>query len=217
VNADHGLWSATWSPSTPTLPVSPTGTLPLYIRTPHTPTGTTTVFVASQPGSPNPASSSVVIPYSDPDEDDTLYPAQYTVRRDGHMRHEDDDWSHIRRSREEEGYEMVSDQEARGGNSSGHRIQSEFITTPDHTRHFSSLRKRIGWSHTFMLGGRVRRISLQLPTWTSVHNFVDFFGLSGSDPVPQRRKDRWMSVILDGLSVFWPAAIVWVIINWTIL
>jgi hypothetical protein len=171
------------------------------------------MFVASQPGSPNPASPSFVVPYSDPDEDeeDTLYPAQYTVRRDSHM-HEDDDWSHVGRSREEDAYEMISDQEADGGNSSGQEIHSEFITAPDHSR-----KRRIGWSYTFMLGGRVRRISLHLPTWTSVHNFVDFFGLSGSDLVPRRRKDRWTSVILDGLSVFWPAAIVWGIINWTIL
>ena len=218
-NVDPGLWSATWSPYTPTLPVSPPGTLPPHIRIPHTPAGTTTMLVASQPGSPSPASpvSLVVpIPYSDRDEDeeDTLFPAQYTVRRDSHKQREDDGWSHVERSREEETYEMVDDQESSGGNSLGRQIHSEFITAPDHARH---VRRHTGWSYTFMLQGRPRRITLRLPTWTALHNCIDLLALSGSDLAPRRRKDRWITVILDTLSVFWPAAIVWVIINWTIL
>ena len=220
-SADSGLWSATWPPYTPALPVSPPGTLPPHIRTPrtpHTPVGSMAMLVASQPGSPSPASpASLVIPYSDQDEDeeDTLYPAQYAVRRDSHHKREDDGWSHVERSREEEAYEMVSDQEVvGGGNNLGRQIHSEFITAPDHARH---LRRRKGWSYTFMFRGRPRRITLRLPTWTALNNFFDLFALSGSDLVPRRRKDRWMAVILDALSVFWPAAVVWVIINWTIL
>ena len=221
-NPDHGLWTATWSPYAPTLPVSPPGILPSYIRTPHTPAGTTTMLVASQPGSPNPSSSSsLVVPYPDRDEDeeDTLYPTQYALRRDSHKQREDDDWSHVGQSRDEEGYEIVTDQEIGGGNSSGRRIHSEFITAPDHTRHLSSVKKqKWSWSYTFMLGGRTRRITLRTPSWSSVHNFFDLFGFGGSDPIsPRRRRDRWMSVILDAFSVFWPAVIVWVIINWTIL
>ena len=208
VNTDPGLWSATWSPYT-TLPVSP----------PHTRAGTATMLVASQSGSPSPVSPSFVLPYSDADEDeeDTLYPTKYTVRRDSHKLREDDGWSHVGRSREEEAYEIVSDQEPDGGNSAGHQIQPEFITPPGHARHLSSMRRQKGWSYTFMLGGQGRRITLRLPTWTSLHNLFDLFALSGSDLVPRRRRGRWMSVFLDGLSVFWPAAIVWVIINWTIL
>jgi hypothetical protein len=219
VNMDPGLWSATWSPYTPTLSVSPPGKLPSRIRTPRTLSGTATMLVASQPGSPSPISSPLIIPYSDADEDeeDTLYPAQYAVRRDGHKQIEDGDWSHVGRSREEETYEMICDQEAREGHSLERQIHSEFITAPDHARHLSSVRKQNRWSYTFMLGGRARRITLRLPTWTAVHNLVDLFGLSGSDLIPRRRRDRWTSVIQDALSVFWPAAIVWVIINWTIL
>jgi ethanolamine phosphate phosphodiesterase len=219
VNTDPGLWSAIWSPYTPTLPVSPPGTLPPHIRTSHTRAGTTTMLVASRPGSPSPVSPSFVVPYSDADEDeeDTLYPTKYTVRRDSHKLREDDGWSHVGRSKEEEGYEIVSDQEADGRNGAGHRIHSEFITAPDHARHLSFMKRQKGWSYTFMLGGQARRITLRLPTWTSLHNLFDLFGLSGSDLVPRRRRNSWMLVILDGLSVFWPAAIVWVIINWTIL
>ena len=218
-NVDSGLWGATWPPYTPTLPVSPPGTLPPHIRTPHTPAGTTTMLVASQPGSPSPASpASLVIPYSDreEDEEDTLYPAQYAVRRDGHKQREDDGWSHVERGREEEeAYEMVNDQETSGGNSLGRPIHSEFITAPDHARH---VKRRKGWSYTFVFKGRPRRITFHLPTWTALHNCFDLFALSGSDLVsPRRRRDRYITVILDALSVFWPAAIVWVIINWTIL
>lgn len=222
--ADPGLRSAIWSPYTPSLSVSPPGTLPSYIRTPHTPAGTKTTFVASQPGSPTPGSpSSLVVLYSDHDEDeeDTLYPTQYAVRRDVHKEREDDDWSHVGHSREEEAYEMITDQEAGSSNSLGRRIHSEFISAPDHARHFSSVRKqKWSWSYTSMLGGRTRRITFRLPSWASVHNFFDLFGLSGSDPVgisPRRRRHRWMSVTVDTLSVFWPAVIVWVIINWTLL
>jgi len=222
VNPDPGMWSATWSPYAPGLSVSPPGTLPSYIRTPHTPAGTTMMLVASRPGTPNPASSSLVVPmsYSDRDEDeeDTLYPTQYAVRRDVHMQREDDDWSHAGQSRDEEEYEMVTNQEAGGRNSLGRQIHSEFITAPDHARHLSSARRQKWfWSYTFTLKGRVRRITLRSPSWTSVYNFFDLFGLSGSDSFPGRRRDRWVSIILDILSVFWPAAIVWVIINWTIL
>ena len=215
-NVDSGLWSATWSPYTPTLPVSPPGTLPSHIRTPHTPTGTKTMLVASQPGSPNPVSTaSLVVPYSDreEDEEDTLYPAQYAVRRESHKQRDDDDWSHVERNREEEeAYEMVNDQEADGGRQIHH---SEFITAPDHAaRH---VRRRKGWSYTFMYKGQPRRITVSLPTWTAFQNCFDLFAMSGSEFVPRKRRDRWMTVIMDTLSVFWPAAIVWVIINWTIL
>ena len=214
-NVDSGLWSATWPLYTPTVPVSPPGTLPPHIRTPHTPAGTATMLVASQPGSPSPASS-FVVPYSDQDEEeDTLYPAQYTVRRDSHHKQrEDEGWAHIERSKEEEAYEMINDQEAGGGNSLGRQIHSEFITAPDHARH---VKRRKAWSYTFMFRGRLRRITFHLPTWTAMHNCFDLFALNGSDLVPRRRRDRWMTVILDVLSVFWPAVIVWVIINWTIL
>ncbi|KAF8806470.1 hypothetical protein BYT27DRAFT_7191027 [Phlegmacium glaucopus] len=226
VNPDSAMWTATWSPYAPALSVSPPGTLPSYIRTPHTPAGITRMLEASQPGTPNPASpSSLVVPmsYSDRDEDeeDTLYPTQYAARRDIHMQREDDDWSYAGRSKEDEDYEMITDQEAGRGNSLGRQIHSEFITAPDHARQPSSLRRqKWSWSYTFTFKGRARRITLRLPSWTSVYNFFDLFGLSGSDSMgisPRRRRDRWMSVILDALSVLWPAVIVWVIINWTIL
>ena len=221
-NVDSGLWGATWPPYTPALPVSPPGTLPPHIRTPHTPVGTMTMLVASQPGSPRPGSpASLVIPYSDRDEDDeedTLYPAQYAVRRDGHKQRDDDSWSHVEQSGEEDAYEIVNDHEAGvGGNSLGRQIHhSEFITAPDHAaRH---VRGHRGWSYTFMYKGRPRRITFRLPTWTALHDCFDLLELSGSSSlVPRRRKDRWTSVAVDVLSVFWPAAIVWVIINWTIL
>lgn len=224
---DPAALSATWSPYSPALSVSPTGTLPSYLRTPHTPAGIATMLVASRPGTPNPTSPSSFIapmPYSDQDEDeDTLYPTQYVTRRDSHIQqHEDDDWSHAgRSSREEEEYEMVNDEEASGGNGLGRRIQPEFITAPDHARHLpSEKRPKWFWSYTFVFRGRTRRITLRLPTWTSVHNFCDLFEWPGSNTVrifPRRRRDRWMSVMLDALSIFWPATIVWVIINWTVL
>ena len=222
-NVDSGLWGATWPPYTPTLPVSPPSTLPPHIRTPHTPVGTMTMLVASQPGSPRPGSpASLIVPYSDRDEEDdedTLYPAQYAIRRDSHKPRDDDSWSHVERSVEEDTYDVVSDQEAgSGGKSLGHQIQhSEFITAPDHAARHGRRHKKV-WSYTFVYKGRPRRITLRFPTWTAVHNCFDLFELSGSSGlVPRRRRDRWITVILDALSVFWPAAIVWLIINWTIL
>ena len=221
-NVDSGLWSATWPPYTPAVPGSPPSTLPPHIRTPHTPVGTMTMLVASQPGSPRPGSpASLIVPYSDrdeEDEEDTLYPAQYAVRRDGLKQREDEGWSHVERSGEEEAYEIINDQEAGGGGNSLGRLihHSEFITAPDHaTRH---VRKPRSWSYTFMFRGRPRKIIFRLPTWTAMYNCLDLLSLDGSSSLaPRRRRDRWLRVILDALSVFWPAAIVWVIINLTIL
>lgn len=222
---DPAMWTATWSPYTPALSLSPPGKLSTHIRIPHTPTGTTTMLVASQPGSPKPASPflNVPMPFSDrdEDEDDTLYPTQYALRRDGRRQCSDDSWSQVEQNGEEETHGMVTDQEAAGGNGLGRLIQSEFISAPDHTRRLSSAKsQKWVWTYTFMLGGRARRITLRLPSWTSLNNFFDLFGLSRPDPLgifPRRQKDRWMSVILDALNVFWPAATLWVIINWTML
>ncbi|KAF8161232.1 hypothetical protein B0H34DRAFT_796052 [Crassisporium funariophilum] len=219
-NPDSALFSATWSPYSPAVHVSPRGTLPSYLRTPHTPSGSTTMLVASRPGTPTPSSPSshtMLTPFGDHDEEeeDTMYPTQYAVQRDGHKHRDEDDWSHVRHGREEdEDFEAVA-QEA---GSLATRMHSQFISAPDH-RHKS--RKWL-WSYSFALMGRRRRVTLRLPSWNSLHNLIDLFGFGGPrevgiNIVGRRRRDGWIVILLDTLSVFWPAVVVWVIINWTIL
>lgn len=92
---------------------------------------------------------------------------------------------------------------------------------------------------TFTLLNRRRRIHLQFPpafllsssySMSSLYNLLDLCGIHvGSNASQQpstlldamnlrrRRRGGPISALVDFLEVFWPAVIVWVIINWTIL
>ncbi|KDR75748.1 hypothetical protein GALMADRAFT_248420 [Galerina marginata CBS 339.88] len=226
MHADPPQWSSTWSPYSPAVPVSPRATLPSYLRTPRTQSGSTTHLVASLPGTPMPSSPSsqiVSLPYSDKEEeeeDDTLYPTQYAIRRDLHRPRDDDEWSQVEQSgRDDEGFEMVHNQ---GGSVQqsvySPRVQSQFISAPDHSRLSHSVKRRgWSWSYAFVLRGRRRRISVGLPSWASIYNLLDLLGLSTEQSLAVRKRRGVRGVLLDTLSVFWPAAVVWLIINWTIL
>lgn len=224
VETDPVQLSATWSPFTPFTPKSPRTALPSYIRTPRSPSNSTTHLVASLPGSPGPALSSPStllppMPYSEEDDgedNDTMYPAQYATRRDPYNLHprEDDEWSNIR---DEEDYDMVHDSESMAQSvllSPSH--QPEFSCTPSHSKHLTLPKSKAwNWSYTFVLRGRRRSISLSVPAWSSLVNLLDFLGFSKETSFGGRRRQR--SVPGAVLSVLWPAIVVWIIINWTIL
>ncbi|KAF9481518.1 hypothetical protein BDN70DRAFT_876156 [Pholiota conissans] len=220
IETDPAQFSATWSPFSPFIPTSPRPALPSHIRTPRSASNSTTHLVASLPGSPAPSSPSTLLvpmPYSEDDDgedNDTMYPAQYAMRRDSYSFHqkEDDEWSNIQ---DEVYFDTVHDSESVSQSvllSTSH--QSEFVSTPHRSRHAMALKKRT-WSYTFVLKGRRRRISISLPSWSSLNNLLDFLGL-GSETSLSARK-RQSNVLLSVLSVLWPALVAWVIINWMIL
>lgn len=230
-NADSPHWNAPWSPFSPAAPVSPRTTLPSYLRTPHTRSASATHLVASLPGSPAPSSPTAVsipMPFSEPGDDDydddVMYPTQYATRRDGHSLRprEDDDWLHV-------GHHNEKDEPENGLRPRDHdpersttspRLQSQFILAPDQFKSSSAKKGRFSWSYTFVFRGRRRRISVGIPSWNALHNLLDLFGLGSlSESHLGSRRHRLgvvMSVLLDTLSVFWPAMITWCIINWTI-
>jgi hypothetical protein len=155
----------------------------------------------------------------DPDDDDTMYPTQYALRRDDLTirRREEDEWSHDH-GQDEEDPELFRDQDSAAQTpltTSMH--QSEFISAPDHNR--GSRGHGWSWSYTFVFQGRRRKVSVGLPSWNSLRNLVDLCGFgAGSNPVAlKRRRGGLREMPMDILSVFWPAIIVWLIINWTIL
>ena len=149
-----------------------------------------------------------------------MFPAQYATRREVPMRHHDDDeWSQIgHHGRDDEEFEVVNEQEA-GVNTSllSPRLQSQFISTPEQSRS-SSTRRGWSWSYTFVFRGRRRRLHLALPSWTALHNLLDLIGVSAEPRLggPRTHRRGLNGLLLDTLSVFWPAAIAWFIINWTI-
>lgn len=58
-----------------------------------------------------------------------------------------------------------------------------------------------------------------IPSWKSLRNLLDLFGFGAESTafVPRRRRGGLKEIPMDALSIFWPAIIVWLIINWTIL
>lgn len=225
---DTTPWSAGWSPFSPAVPLSPRSTLPSHLRTPRPQSTSATHLVASLPGSPmpsSPTSLALSLPFSDrgdlhDDDDDTMYPAQYALRRHdlAIRQREKDEWSHVEhQGRDEEEYDHVlHDQESAAQSlltPSMH--QSEFISAPDYTR--GPKVHGWSWSYTFVYRGRRRRVSVGLPSWNSLRNLLDLFGFGAESAGPKRRRGGLKEMPMDALSIFWPAIIVWLIINWTIL
>lgn len=224
---DPTPWSAAWPPFSPTVPISPRSTLPT-LRTPHPHSTSATHLVASLPGSPMPSSpTSLAMPLSfsdrgDPDDDDTMYPAQYALRRHDltSQQREKDEWSHIEhhgRDEEEHDHTLHDRDSATQSLLTPSMQQSEFISAPDYTRD-----PRVhgwSWSYTFVYRGRRRRLYVGIPSWKSLRNLLDLFGFGAESTafVPRRRRGGLKEIPMDALSIFWPAIIVWLIINWTIL
>ena len=219
-NVDSAQLSATWSPYSPTVYGSPRATLPPDIRTLHSPSASTMHFVASMPGSPAPSSPTSFLGPSlsrehSGDDEDVMYPTQYTSRRDSYVfRHKDgDEWSQVR---DEEEYD--------GGHDGDEAVedlrlsliqQSQFLHGLTGAKHSVVSKYRTwSWAYTFVFKGRMRRISLSLPSWGALNNLLDFLGL-GPEPTLTIRKRRRGIIALPmaGFSILWPAIMVWAIIN----
>lgn len=220
-NADSAQLSATWSPYSPTIFGSPRATLPSDIRTLHSPSASTMHLVASMPGSPTPSSPTSFLGPSissrehSGDDDDVMYPTQYISRRDSYIfRHKDDDeWSHFR---DEEEYDVGHNgDEALQDLSLSPTQQSQFPPGLSAAKHSAVSKHRSwSWSYTFVLKGRMRRISLSLPSWGALTNLLDFLGLGPDTTITiRKRRHGVIALPMAGFSILWPAMIVWVIIN----
>lgn len=206
---DSALCSPTWSPNTPRS-ASPRNSLPATLRFPQGPTGPT-LRASSRPDTPltgSPLLSPSHMTFADRQEDDdedAMHPAQYASRRDNHRHYEDEEWSDIGRTKEEDEFELVGGLDR--GASSRRPLISRFILAPGH----SIKSKPPSWSWSFVLAGRRRRITLRVPGWNSLADVRELFDFSiGS----RHRRGLLWSTIIDGLNVFYPPLAVWCIIIW---
>ncbi|KAF5322281.1 hypothetical protein D9619_001903 [Psilocybe cf. subviscida] len=216
VNGEAAPWSAAWSPFSPAMPTSPRSSLPSHLRTPRLASNSATHLVASFPGTPapsSPASYLSPIPHED-DEEDTMFPAQYAIRR------ESDEWSHIGMGHtRDEDFEVVFDQESAVGtpSSSISRSQSKFISAPSRPKVSAPPRRsRWSWSYSFVIRGRRRRLTLGLPSSAALGNLLDLVGV-GSMRSARLNRGGSAGMIIDVVSVFWPATVAWIVINWSAL
>ena len=205
---DSAPGSPTWSPHTPRSP-SPRNSLPSTLRFPQGPTGPT-LRASSRPGTPlagSPLLSPSHMTFEDRQEDDdedAMHPAQYASRRDNHRHYEDEEWSDIGRTKEEDEFELLGGLDR--GASSRPPIP-RFILAPGR----STQSKPPRWSWTFVLAGRRRRITLRVPGWNSLADVRELFDFSAGS---RHRRGLLWSTTIDGLNVFYPPLAVWCIIIW---
>ncbi|KAJ6499148.1 hypothetical protein C8R45DRAFT_105691 [Mycena sanguinolenta] len=182
-----------WSPYTPARPVSPRSSLPSQLRTPNA-TSNPTALAASRPetplGSPLLAPG-MVFEHHDEEEEDPLYPTQYAMQRNGHVS-DGEEWP------------------ARGDDPAS----SYFLPVPGAGLPKHVTGRRPEWSWTFVFRGRRRRMTVSVPTWDSVREFMGqlTYGADG-DMVLRRRGVAWTSAV-DGLSILWPTVLVWISCAW---
>ncbi|EAU91469.2 hypothetical protein CC1G_01958 [Coprinopsis cinerea okayama7 len=175
----------------------------------------------------------------DEEDEDPMQPSQYSnsiLRRESAQRryHDDHDeeWSDVGgmgRSastssmalKEEEDYDMVNnetsdDQQAPflpapSSHSKHKRKFSEFISAPYIKGVKRGSTSERGWSWSFELAGRRRRISLRPPDIAGLRNLVSLF----EGPGLHRKRQSLLAVtVVDYLSVSWPGVLTWCFIAW---
>ncbi|KAF7315537.1 Metallophos domain-containing protein [Mycena indigotica] len=179
-----------WSPFTPAVPLSPRNKLPPSLRTPNATPGPT--MRASRPATPlgSPMLTPAIIFQADEDEDDTLYPAQYAMQRNGHI--DDEEWPAPR------------DDPA----------PAFFLPAPGNPKPVAVSH---GWSWTFVFRGRRRRMALSIPTWRSLLDLVSLLAPGSDSDMILRRKGLFWATIADVLGVLWPTVLLWIIFAWWML
>lgn len=231
------LWSP-WSPMTPSgqggtddgylghprRPVSPRSPLPKSLRTPNGPaSGAPTYRASSQPVTPHdsPLLTPTVLFSHEEDEDDSMFPPQYAVRREHRPGYSSGSISWPA-GYDEEDYgddaELVGTEKvgsaAKPQSDRGHkRKTSQFLPAPGNK---PLERKRWSFSWTFVFRSRRRRMTICAPEIPSLDAIREF----GSDlwnwrAGGMRRRGILSGLVGDGISVAWPAAVVWgVIVRW---
>ena len=196
--------TAVWTPYTPwsaqTIPrsTSPRNTIPPSLRIPNG-LAAPTLRAFSRPSSPHgsPLLSPMVFPHED-DEDDSLYPAQYAVRREALV----PPISVIKHSAPAE--------ESQGAAEHAKKSTSQFLPAPG-SRNLD--RQPHMWSRTFIIRGQRLRIIVPFPG--SVVEWLRMLVSAGSgfgEIRGGRRRSVLAGTAIDGLAALWPAVIVWIAI-----
>ncbi|KAK7005639.1 Metallophos domain-containing protein [Favolaschia claudopus] len=177
-----------WSPYTPARPVSPLGSLPPSLRTPNV-ASNPSMLAASRPETPlgSPMLGPGVIFHHEEEDEDTLYPAQYAVHRNGHIS-DGEEWP------------------ARGNDPA----PSYFLSASDAGHVKQSTARRPMWSWTFVFRGRRRRMTVSMPTRDSVRDFFAQLTYGADADAMLRRRGVAGSTLIDGLGILWSTFFVWI-------
>ncbi|KAF7306181.1 Metallophos domain-containing protein [Mycena chlorophos] len=186
-----------WSPYTPAIPTSPRHKLPPSLRTPNALPPTMRASRPTTPlGSPM-LTPAIVFQADEEDEEDPMYPAQYAVQRNGHI--DDEEWPAPR------------DDPA----------PSFFLPAPGNTIHSPLIKPALhvsnGWSWTFVFRGRRRRITLAMPTWSSVRELAALFAPGGDSDMLLRRQGVLWATVADAFGILWPTVVLWLVFAWWML
>ena len=79
----------------------------------------------------------------------------------------------------------------------------------------SQIFRRWSASYSFVLRGRRRRIRLPLPSRSALWNLMEFLGVVDESPLRlfERRRRNRRGCGGDLLDVFWPAVVLWLVVN----
>ena len=230
----HQPKSALWSPWSPVSPLgqggngyirhprrsmSPRSPLPRSLRTPNGPASEAPTYRASsQPVTPydSPLLTPTVLFSPDDDDDDSMFPSQYAIRREQRPGYTSGSISWPAGYDEEDyGDDTELNSNGKGVSNTnpmsdhGHNA-SQFLPAP-----VNKPIKRKNWSYswTFVFRGRRRRMTIrapEIPSLDSMREFLrDLWNWRGRS---MRRPGIWSGLVGDGISVAWPAAVVWVVI-----
>ena len=209
-----------WPPMTPSWPeenersqrVNSRGPMTRMPRTPSTLSAP--AYRASRPASPydSPLLTPTVLFHHDDQEEDTMFPPQYAVRRE--HRPEQNHWpSGYDQEDHEDEAAIVYEKTFSVKKEHGHkRRTSHFLPAPGNK---PSGQKRWTYSWTFVFRDRRRRLTVppELPGLDSLRDIADdIWNWRGSGI---RRRGLLWGLAADGISVAWPAIFIWgVILRW---
>jgi ethanolamine phosphate phosphodiesterase len=193
--------SAVWSPYTPfspqAIPRSPSPrAIPPSARTTNG-LAAPTLRAFSRPSSPhNSPLLSPMFPH-DEDEDDSMYPAQYAIRREGLVQPISMTRSPVQAS--------SNPHHAKHTRSSSQFLPAPGVRTAD--------RHRWTWSRSFIIRGRRLRLTLNPSSFSLA--WLKMLLSPGADPgdvFDETRRSVVVGTIIDALAIAWPAVVVWIVI-----
>ncbi|KAJ3550179.1 hypothetical protein NMY22_g594 [Coprinellus aureogranulatus] len=210
-----------WSPSLGTMGAARTSGFPGTVRT-------SIQRQTSVPESPFAyAARATTSLDNDENEEDPMQPAQYAICRDSHRSYDDhdyEDWSDIRRQGggsafgggpgvEELEFDLVG---LEHGNSESALLTQPLVPGPRSSRMVpqsvsapddgSRPSRTPIWSYSFVLGGKMRRITVRRPTTETLNDLVEL--LKGNE-TRRYRGSTLGATVADALSVAWAPLFVW--------
>lgn len=209
-----------WTPMTPSWPgenerIPRVNSRSPLTRMPRTPTLNAPTFRASsRPASPydSPLLTPTVLFQHEDEEDDTMFPLQYAVRRE--LRPQHGAWPSGYDEEDHQDEAAIFYEKENGFHREhGHKRKiSHFLPAPGNKL---LSQKRWSYSWTFVFRDRRRRLTIppELPGLDSLRDVVDdIWNWRGSG---MRRRGLLWSLVADAIGVAWPAFLVWgVILRW---